>query len=71
MKEIKKVELGFNADVRKAFAEFLSAKATIAEATAKKDAAQKILFEAVGENNQATFVYHARSLRSPRIFLFV
>lgn len=55
MKEIKKVELGFNADVRKAFAEFLSAKATIAEATAKKDAAQKILFEAVGENNQATF----------------
>ena len=55
MKEIKKVELGFNADVRKAFAEFLSAKATIAEATAKKDEAQKILFEAVGENNQATF----------------
>lgn len=55
MKEIKKVELGFNAEVRKAFAEFISAKATIAEATAQKEAAQKILFDAIGENNQATF----------------
>lgn len=55
MKEINKVELGFNAEVRKAFADFIAAKATIAEATAQKDAAQKILFDAVGANNQATF----------------
>ena len=55
MKEINKVELGFNAEVRKAFADFISAKATIAEATAQKEAAQKILFDAVGANNQATF----------------
>jgi hypothetical protein len=55
MKEINKVELGFNAEVRKAFADFISAKATIAEATAQKEAAQEILFKAVGANNQATF----------------
>jgi hypothetical protein len=55
MKEIKKVELGFNADARQALAEFLEAKAVIAQATAKKEAAQKVLFELVGENNQATF----------------
>jgi hypothetical protein len=55
MKEINKVELGFNADVRKAFADFIAAKATIAEATAQKEAAQEILFNAVGANNQATF----------------
>jgi predicted phage-related endonuclease len=55
MKEINKVELGFNAEVRKAFADFISAKATIAEATAQKEAAQEILFNAIGANNQATF----------------
>ncbi len=55
MKEINKVELGFDAEVRKAFADFISAKATIAEATAQKEVAQEILFKAVGANNQATF----------------